>query len=201
MREHSRINFKYLEFRVYVNGVESMTPKGKRHWIDEIAEWVEEELKKRGKKEVYVFNGGLSVSGLQHIGRLRGEVILPEVLRRILEKKGFKIRQYLTLYTQDPWKGKKEQLKQFKNEEEARRFSGWPLIKVPDPKGCHSNWVEHYWSEFGPYLSEFTDGKIEVVCTHELYKGPLKEFAKEAITLKDRVRDVINKYRAFQNMF
>jgi hypothetical protein len=35
---------------------------------------------------------------------------------------------------------------------------GWPLIRVPDPKGCHSNWVEHYWEDFGGYLDKFTDG-------------------------------------------
>ncbi len=165
------------------------------HWIDKIAEWLRHELEKRGPKEYYVFNGGLSVSGLQHVGRLRGEVILPEVLRRILEKKGFKIKQLLTLYTQDPWKGKKEQLEQFSNVEEAKKYIGWPLIRVPDPKGCHSSWVEHYWSDFGPYIKEFTDGKIEVVYTHELYKNKLKEFSKEVIKLKDKVREVINKYR------
>jgi len=172
-----------------------MGSKAKVHWVDEIADWLENELKKRGKKEVYIFNGGLSVSGLQHIGRLRGEVILPEVLRRILERRGMRIRQLLTLYTQDPWKGKESQLSQFENREEAKKYVGWPLIRVPDPKGCHSSWVEHYWSDFGPYLKEFTDGKIEVVYTHELYRGPLKEFAKEAISLKEKLREVINKYR------
>ncbi len=165
------------------------------HWVDKLADWLEDELKKRETKDIYVFNGGLSVSGLQHIGRLRGEVILPEVLRRILEKRGLKIRQVLTLYTQDPWKGKKEQLEQFGDINKAKKYVGWPLIRVPDPKGCHSNWVEHYWSDFGPYIKEFTDGKIEVVYTHNLYRKELKEFAKEVINLKEKVRNIINKYR------
>ncbi|MEM4834202.1 MAG: lysine--tRNA ligase, partial [Thermosphaera sp.] len=55
----------------------------KKHWIDELADQVQEDLIKRGK-DTYVFNGGLSVSGLQHVGRLRGEVIITETLRRIL---------------------------------------------------------------------------------------------------------------------
>lgn len=151
-------------------------------------------MRSRGDKE-YVFNGGLSVSGLQHIGRLRGEVILGEVLRRILERRGLRIRQLLTLYTQDPWKGKEGQRRQFPDPEEAGRYTGWPLARVPDPRGCHSGWVEHYWSDFGPYIKEFTDGRIEVVYTHELYRGPLKEYAKEVIGIKDRVREIINKYR------
>jgi lysyl-tRNA synthetase class 1 len=167
----------------------------KVHWIDKLADEVEEELRRRGKKEVYTFNGGLSVSGAQHIGRLRGEVILVEALRRILESRGFRVRQLLTLYTQDPWKGKKAQREAFSDPEEAKRYTGWPLIRVPDPKGCHSNWVEHFWSDFGPYLAEFTDGRIEVVYTHELYAGPLGDFALLSVKLRDKIRRVINKYR------
>ncbi len=168
---------------------------GEKHWFDKLVEQVEAELRRRGKREV-VFNGGLSVSGLQHIGRLRGEVILVETLRRELEKKGFRVRQYLTLYTQDPWKGKEEQLREFKDPSEASKYTGWPLKNVPDPKGCHSNWVEHYWSDFGPYIKDFTDGKVEVVTTSDLYRGRLKEFALRVILpRREEVRRVINKYR------
>lgn len=167
---------------------------GSKHWVDILAEQLAEKLSTRNK-EVYVFNGGLSVSGVQHIGRLRGEVILPEVIRRVLESRGYKIKQLLTLYTQDAWKGKKPQLQAFDNPEEARKYAGWPLVNVPDPKGCHDNWVDHYWSDFGPYLKEFTDGKIEVVTTTELYRGPMKQFVIETIRKKDKVREIVNKYR------
>ncbi len=169
-----------------------------KHWIDELAEQVEEFLRRRrGEgKEVFVFNGGLSVSGLQHVGRLRGEVVIPEVVRRILERRGWRIRQYITLYTQDAWKGKRPQCEQFENPEEAcKRYTGWPLIRVPDPKGCHSNWVEHYWSDFGPYLGEFTDGRVEVVTTTELYKSRLLEFTRLSIERREEIRRVLNKYR------
>jgi lysyl-tRNA synthetase class 1 len=164
------------------------------HWIDALADWLEERLRKRNK-QFYVFNGGLSVSGLQHIGRLRGEIIIPETIRRILEQRGFKVKQYLTLYTQDAWKGKESQLKAFPNPEQAKRYTGWPLIRVPDPKGELSNWVERFWRDFGPYIGEFTDGKIEVVTTTELYKGRLMEFVRITFERRKEVRDVINKYR------
>jgi len=168
-----------------------------RHWLDKLVDRLEGELAKRhGIKGELVFNGGLSVSGLQHIGRLRGEVLLVEAVRRELEKRGYRVRQLLTLYTQDPWKGKRAQREQFADPEEARKYTGWPLFAVPDPKGCHENWVEHYWSDFGPYLGEFTDGRIEVVTTTELYRGPLREFIlRDVIPLRDRIREIINKYR------
>ncbi|ADI31833.1 lysine--tRNA ligase [Staphylothermus hellenicus] len=165
-----------------------------RHWIDELADNLYEKLLER-RKEVYVFNGGLSVSGLQHVGRLRGEIIIPEVIRRILSKKGLKIKQYITLYTQDAWKGKKAQLNAFPNPKEAEKYKGWPLINVPDPMGCHKNWVEHYWEDFGPYLKEFTDGEIEVVTTTDLYRGKLLEFTLKTLEIREKVRKTINKYR------
>ncbi len=169
-----------------------------RHWVEELAEEVErflEERRREGKEE-FVFNGGLSVSGLQHVGRLRGEIIIPEVVRRILERRGWRIRQLLTLYTQDAWKGKEPQCAQFENPREAcEKYTGWPLIRVPDPKGCHSNWVEHYWADFGPHIPEFTDGKVEVVTTTELYRGRLLEFTRMSIERREEIRRVLNRYR------
>ena len=170
------------------------TSDGIKHWIDALADWLEERLRKRSK-EVLVFNGGLSVSGLQHVGRLRGEVIIPEVLRRILTKRGLKIKQYLTLYTQDAWKGKESQLKAFKDPEKAKKYIGWPLIRVPDPLGELSSWVERFWLDFGPYLHEFTDGQVEVVSTTDMYRGKLRAFVKDVLKRRDEVRKVVNKYR------
>ncbi|MEM4769360.1 MAG: lysine--tRNA ligase [Desulfurococcaceae archaeon] len=166
-----------------------------KHWIDELADQLYEKLTGRGAKEVYVFNGGLSVSGLQHVGRLRGEIIIGETLRRILTARGLRIKQYLTLYTQDAWKGKEAQVSTFRDPEQGKRYTGWPLIKVPDPYGCHSNWVEHYWEDFGPFIKEFTDGEVEVVTTTELYKWRLGEFIKLTLEKKEEVRRVLNKYR------
>ena len=142
-----------------------------------------------------MLNGGLSVSGLQHIGRLRGEIILVDVVARELEKRGFKARRSLTLYTQDPWKGKEEQLSAFGDKGRASRYKGWPLSRVPDPHGCHGSWVEHYWSDFGPYIREFSAGDFEVVTTTELYRGKLKEFAARTVELREEVRRIVNKYR------
>ncbi|MEM4718149.1 MAG: lysine--tRNA ligase [Desulfurococcaceae archaeon] len=165
-----------------------------RHWIDELADSLYEKLKNRNK-DVYIFNGGLSVSGLQHVGRLRGEIIITETLRRILSERGLKIKQYLTLYTQDAWKAKNAQLRAFNDKDTALKYAGWPLIRVPDPYGCHANWVEHFWSDFGPFLAEFTDGNIEVISTTELYNSRLLEFARMTLERREIVRSIVNKYR------
>ncbi len=164
-----------------------------KHWVDELAdkllEWWGEEL-----KEPIILNGGLSVSGLQHVGRLRGEITLNSALKRALEEKGYRVEQYLTLYTQDEWKGKPPQLAMFKESEEAKRYIGWRLIDVPDPKGCHDNWVDHFWEDFGGYLDKFAED-VKVVTTTEMYESSLKKYVKEAIEKSNEVRLIINKYR------
>ncbi len=165
-----------------------------RHWVDELADKLDEVFRSRGKRRL-VFNGGLSVSGLQHIGRLRGEVILGDVLADLLRRRGYEVEQLLTLYTQDAWKGKRPQLEQFSDPGEAEKYRGWPLIRVPDPMGCHGNWVEHYWSDFGPYIKEFTRGEVRVVTTTELYRGRLRDFIHMVFQRRGEVREVINKYR------
>ena len=164
------------------------------HWVDALAEYLAERFRARGLRRL-VFNGGLSVSGLQHVGRLRGEIIIGDVVAHILRGMGFEVEQKLTLYTQDAWKGKPSQLRQFPDPREAEKYRGWPLIRVPDPLGELPSWVDRYWRDFGPYIDEFTRGKVEVVTTTELYKGPLKEFVKESIRRREDVRRVVNKYR------
>ncbi|MGQ4892312.1 MAG: lysine--tRNA ligase [Candidatus Njordarchaeia archaeon] len=164
-----------------------------KHWVEELAErlleWWGDEI-----KEPIILNGGLSVSGLQHVGRLRGEITLNSALKRVLEEKGYKAVQYLTLYTQDEWKGKPPQLAMFRNPEEGRKYVGWRLIDVPDPKGCHDNWVEHFWEDFGGYLDKFAED-VKIITTTEMYKSVLKNFVKIAIEKKEEVREIINRYR------
>ncbi|MEM1833408.1 MAG: lysine--tRNA ligase [Desulfurococcaceae archaeon] len=166
-----------------------------KHWIDDLADKLYEEFVKK-RKDVYVLNGGLSVRGIQHIGRLRGEVVLNDVLKKILRKRGLRVKQYLTIYTQDEWSGKETQLKIFSSEVEGLKYIGWPLAHVPDPLSCHRNWVEHFWSDFGPFVKEyFTDGDIEFITTSELYEGGLKEFVRLSIERRNEIRLVLNKYR------
>jgi len=164
-----------------------------KHWVEELAEKLEEHLG-RDKGRKIIINGGLSVSGLQHIGRLRGEVLIGEGVRRVLEARGYRVEQMIVLYTQDAWKGKKPQLQQFPGGE-GGRYVGWPLARVPDPRGCHGSWVEHYWEDFGGFLDKFTDGRIRVVDTTSLYKNELLPVVRESIEKRDAVRSIINKYR------
>lgn len=69
------------------------------HWFDELLGQVRASA---GGNAALVINGGLSVSGLQHVGRLRGEIVLSHCLARALRDEGRKVTQGLVQYTQDP---------------------------------------------------------------------------------------------------
>lgn len=148
-----------------------------------------------GRKEELVVNAGLSVSGLQHVGRLRGEITLAHLVARSLRDDGRRVQQSLILYTQDEWKAKQAQRAQFSGGEGAK-YVGRRLIDVPDPHGCHGGWVEHYWRDFGGVLDRFAP-KVRVVTTTETYRNPaMQAIVRDLVARAEAVRAVVNKYRA-----
>jgi len=160
------------------------------HWFEELLSSI---LNAKPKKKL-VCNAGLSVSGLQHVGRLRGEVVLPNAIANELRASGKDVTQYLVLYTQDPWKGKEAQLKSFKGKE-GERYINRRLIDVPDPDGCCENWVEHYWRDFGGYLEHFAND-VNVVTTSQLYeREDMRTIVLDIVKKKDKARKIVNKYR------
>ena len=162
------------------------------HWYDELLLDAKAYV---GEKRDLVINGGLSVSGLQHVGRLRGEITLAQLLTRSFREDGRSATQSLVLYTQDEWKSKEGQLSQFPGDT-GRNYIGRRLIDVPDPKGCHANWVEHYWVDFGGVLDRFTPD-IRIVTTTDAYKNPeMQAVVRDLVARAESVRAVVNKYRA-----
>lgn len=156
-------------------------------WLER---FVEEVLKLN--KESYVVSGGMAVSGPIHIGKLRGEVIYPSVVTRMLRKEGKEVKHIVIIYTQDPLKAKEPLVsKQFIDE-----WKGIRILNVEDPKGCHNNWVEHFYE---PYALSYKEYGItaEPVMTHEIYEK--NERMKKAIKIflenREKVRKILNKYK------
>lgn len=161
------------------------------HWFDELLDQVRAALPEGTD---VVVNGGLSVSGLQHVGRLRGEIVLAHVLARSLREAGRPATQHLVQYTQDQWKGTAWQQAQFPDDE-AAQYVGWRLIEVPDPHGCHGSWVDHYWAEFADRLGTYAPG-IAVTSTTELYRRrDMKALVADLADRAEEVRAVVNRYR------
>ena len=147
-----------------------------------------------GAKQDLVINAGLSVSGLQHVGRLRGEITLSHLLARSFRDDGRRVVQSLVLYTQDEWKGKEGQVAQF-TKEDGRKYIGRRLIDVPDPFRCHGNWVDHYWQDFGGVLERFAPN-VRIVTTTETYRNPeMQAIVRDLVSRSEEVRALVNKYR------
>jgi lysyl-tRNA synthetase class 1 len=160
------------------------------HWFEDLLSRI---INAKPKQSI-VCNAGASISGLQHVGRLRGEVVLTNVIANGLRDAGKDVIQHLTLYTQDPWKGKDAQVGQFQGDE-GKQYVNRRLIDVPDPKGCCDGWVKHFWHDFGDYLDRFAND-VNVISTTELYeKEGMKPIIMEIVKKKDEVREIVNRYR------
>jgi len=164
-----------------------------QHWATKLAASI---IQERGEKEHYTFNSGMSISGPMHIGNLRGELILNSRVQQVLEEEhGKQVTLKGTYYTQDRFKGKQAQLNQFSDANKAEQYIGYRLIDVPDPEGCHDNWVEHFNSANAPYLRKF-GVESDPITTTEFYKLPeTKEVVRTFLSNKDKVREVLNQYR------
>lgn len=162
------------------------------HWIDKLTSNL---IENWPEVENYNCNCGISVSGQQHVGRLRGEIVLTNAVVTELQALGHEATHNLILYTSDPWKGKESQLNEFSNPKEAEKYINWRLIDVPGPTDPEISWVDEYWKDFGVPLPKF-GSDIQIIRTHELYQQQrMKKVVIELINKKNQIRDILNKFR------
>ena len=136
--------------------------KKPQHWVDKLTSNLIENW-----PEVKNFNCncGISVSGQQHVGRLRGEIVFTNAVVTELQALGYEATHNLILYTSDPWKGKESQLNAFSNAKKAEEYINWRLIDVPAPTNPDISWVDDYWKDFGTPLPRF-GRDIQIIRTH-----------------------------------
>src|SRR5207244_11678290 len=93
------------------------------------------------------------------------------------------------------WKAKEGQVAEFRKED-GRRYAGRRLIDVPDPLGCHPNWVEHFWQDFGGVLDRFAPG-VRIVTTTDTYRNPeMQALVRDLAPRAEEARGVGNRDRA-----
>ncbi|MFW9824484.1 MAG: lysine--tRNA ligase [Candidatus Thorarchaeota archaeon] len=172
-----------------------MTEKSKKkpeHWIDQLTADV---IKNWPGVKSFNCNSGLSVSGVCHVGNLRGEIVLTNAVANELKARGYEVAHYLILYTSDPWKAKESQLNLYTNPKKAEEYKNWRLIDVPSPIDPNINWIDEYWKDFKDPLPSF-GRDIKIIRTHELYQEErMKKVIIRLISKRDQIREIINKYR------
>lgn len=162
------------------------------HWIDKLTTDL---LSNWPELQAFNCNCGISVSGRQHVGRIRGEIVLTNAVVNEIKDRGYDATHSLILYTSDPWKGKEAQLNSFSKLEEAKKYIDWRLIDVPDPTNQYPSWVDYFWKPFGDALAKF-GRDINIIRTHEFYQtDAMKNTIIQLIEKKEEVRNILNKYR------
>ncbi|MHA2036798.1 MAG: lysine--tRNA ligase [Promethearchaeota archaeon] len=166
--------------------------KKPEHWIDKLTSDV---IGYWPDVKSFNCNSGLSISGVCHVGNLRGEIVLTNAVANKLKALGYKATHNLILYTSDPWKGKESQLNLYSNPKKAVKYKNRRLIDVPSPMNPNISWIDEYWKDFGDTLTSF-GREIKIIRTHELYQEErMKEVVIELISKGDQIRQIINNYR------
>jgi len=109
--------------------------QGYRHWADEVAS----ELFRRGGKQV--IETGTSISGIPHIGNA-SDVIRADAIRKALMDVDADVELIWIADDSDPFR------KVPRGMEVLRDYLGYPVKDIPDPYGCHRNFVDHFVSKF-----------------------------------------------------
>ncbi len=152
------------------------------HWADDAAQ----ALLKRGGKQV--IETGTSISGIPHIGNA-SDVIRADAIRKALTKKGSVVELIWVADDSDPFR------KVPRGMEALKDYLGYPVKDIPDPYGCHKNFVDHFVSKFIKELSDY--GVTPTVYSGtELYRsGALYEEIKTALDKSKQIAQILNKFR------
>ncbi|RLG58108.1 MAG: lysine--tRNA ligase [Candidatus Hydrothermarchaeota archaeon] len=138
----------------------------------------------------YVIKTSASISGVLHIGRLSDSIRGDSVCRALLDK-GYKAKLVWVAEDMDPLRKIPEGVPPSYEE-----YIGLPVVKVPDPWGCHDSYAEHHVAGYKETLEEFLYVKPEYYSMQEEYnKGSFKEYIKAYLENLDKVIEIQNKYR------
>ncbi len=133
----------------------------------------------------HVIVTGISPSGNIHVGNLR-EVLVGEAVADALKARGEEVRFVFHADTIDPLRKIAPGVP-----EDFESYIGHSLSRVPDPKGCHDSYAEHFLKPFEEALRRMEIG-IEVLRSHELYEtGFYAEVTQEALLHTDELREIL----------
>ncbi len=168
-------------------------------WADEVADRVEA----RGPTEPIVVKGGVSPSGVPHIGHVN-EALRGYYVASVLRERGHDVRQVFTSDDRDPLRSIPHRLMDLDGEYVERggfdvgalgRNLGRPLTDVPDPFGCCDSFGAHQ----ATLLRRAVDAvgvPVEFYSATELYEnGAFEGVAADLLADPERARAVLAEYQ------
>ncbi|WP_336337596.1 lysine--tRNA ligase [Haloarcula brevis] len=168
-------------------------------WADSVADAIEA----RDPEEPIVVKGGVSPSGVPHIGHFN-EIMRGYYVAEALRDRGHEVRQVFTADDKDRLRAVPRQLADLDwnvvglGEVDAGalgRNLGKPYTDIPDPFGC----CDSYGAHFTTLLKQSADlvgVDVEFVSNTELYAdGEFEAVTRRVLERADRARDVLAEYQ------
>lgn len=169
-------------------------------WADEVAE----EILARDPQEPVVIKGGVSPSGVPHIGHLN-EIMRGYYVAAVLRERGYEVRQVFTADDRDPLRkvprtladsdGNLVDLGDTPDPGAVGRNLGRPYTDIPDPFGCHDSYGDHFTALLADAAAA-VGVPVDFVSTTDLYEqgalnGPIRRFLKQ----RGKARDLLGDYQ------
>ncbi|MFD1563315.1 lysine--tRNA ligase [Haloarchaeobius amylolyticus] len=168
-------------------------------WADTVADRVEE----RNPEEPIVIKGGISPSGVPHLGNVN-EIMRGYYVAEVLRDRGYEVRQVFTADDRDPLRGLPRTLCDLEGnlvdlgEVDAGalgRNLGAPYTDIPDPFGCCDSYGDHFATIIQD-SADTVDVPIELVSNTELYEsGDFEDVTRFVLEHQDRAREVLSQYQ------
>ncbi|NUB89781.1 lysine--tRNA ligase [Haloterrigena sp. SYSU A121-1] len=168
-------------------------------WADIVADRVES----RNPDEPIVVKGGISPSGVPHLGNVN-EIMRGYYVAEVLRERGHEVRQVFTADDRDPLRKLPRTLCDLEGnlvdlgEVDAGalgRNLGAPYTDIPDPFGCCDSYGDHF-STIIQDSADAVDVPIDLVSNTEMYEnGDLEDVTRFVLEHRDRAREVLSAYQ------
>jgi len=168
-------------------------------WADAIADEIED----REPEEPIVIKGGISPSGVPHLGNVN-EIMRGYVVAEALRDRGREVRQVFTADDRDPLRKLPRTLADLDGnlvdlgEVDAGalgRNLGKPYTDIPDPFGCCDSYGDHF-SALIAESADLLDVPLDVVSNTDLYEsGEFEDATRTVLDRADRAREVLGQYQ------
>jgi lysyl-tRNA synthetase class 1 len=168
-------------------------------WADTVAD----EILSRDPDDPIVIKGGISPSGVPHLGNMN-EILRGYFVAEVLRERGHEVRQLFTSDDRDPLRKLPRKLADLDgnivdlgevNASALGTNLGAPYTDIPDPFGCCDSYGDHF-STLIEESAELLGVDVEMVSNTELYEdGDLEDVTRFLLENRETAREVLGEYQ------
>nr|WP_205254549.1 MULTISPECIES: lysine--tRNA ligase [Halorussus] len=174
-------------------------PQPRAFWAESVAE----KILARDPDDPIVIKGGISPSGVPHLGNMN-EIVRGYFVAEALRDRGREVRQVFTADDRDPLRKLPRKLADLDgnivelgdvNAGALGRNLGKPYTAIPDPFGCCDSYGEHF-SNLIERSAELLGIPVEMVSNTELYEsGEFEDATRYVLEHREKAREVLGHYQ------